>query len=738
MAVTPKDSSDTQPDDAEDVSNDDDQIIAEAKAFMALVSEAESDNRLAALDDLRFRAGDQWPQEIKSQRAQDKRPCLVVNRMPQNVQQVTNDQRQNRPSIKIHPVDSGADIETAKIRQGIIRHIEYDSNAEVAYDTAFESAVGGGWGFFRITTEYSDPLSFDQDIKIKRIRNPFSVYFDPHAQEPDGSDAKRALITEDLSPDDYKARYKNSKLASLDDWTSIGNDAPTWFKDGHCRVAEFFYTEYTEVEIVQLSNGDVVEKAKLQDHLTELSAKLAASSPGAPLNIQAVKERTALKPSIKWCKLNAVEILEKTDWLGKWIPIIPVYGTELYIDGERILEGVIRHAKDPQRMLNFWKSAETEAIALAPRAPWTVAVGQIEGFEQIWATANSRNHSYLPYNPKSIDGTPVPPPQRNAVEPAVGAITQASMGAAEDIKATTGIYDASLGNRSNETSGVAIQRRNIQAQTSNFHFTDNLTRAIKHTGRVIDDLLPHIYDTARAQRIIGDDGEQRVVRVNDPSFQENGKQAYYDLSTGKYDVTVDVGPSFASKRQEAAAAMLELAKSIPAIATAAPDLIVRSMDGPGSPELADRLKKTLPPGLADDNKGQAPLPPEVQGKMQQMGHMIEQLTQQLHVAHDERDQKTLELESKERIEFKKLEVQLEIERAKIDAKDSLAIFDAEIAQINQRLSMIGINQPIDETEQNFAPQSGDGGMSASPGPEAQPQPTGGLPPGSPMEEGNFQ
>lgn len=713
-------------------------LLAEAHARLKLAAEAESDIRALALEDLEFRSGQQWPDKIKEDRNRDGRPCLVINRIPQFIQQVTNDQRQNRPAIKAHPVDDFGDVGTAKIIQGLIRHIEYDSNADVAFDTGFDSAVTGGLGYWRVITKYVSPMSFEQEIKIKRIRNPFSVFFDPFSQEPDGSDANWAFVVEELSQEEYKAQYPHSKLSADGAWEAIGNQEPDWVNSKGARICEYFYKELSEQEIALLSDGRVVLAKDLPQDLP----------PGA-----VVRTRKTMVPVIKWCKLNGAEILEKTDWLGIYIPIVPVYGTELYIEGKRILEGIVRNAKDAQRMYNYWKSAETEAIALAPRAPFIVAEGQLEGYEAEWAAANKKNHAYLTYKAIALNGQPVGPPQRNSFEPAIGAISQASMGAAEDLKATTGIYDASLGGRSNETSGVAIQRRNQQAQTSNFHFIDNLTRSLKHTGRILIDLIPKVYDTARAARIIGDDGEQKVVKLNQETGEigKDGKPILYRLDVGKYDATVDVGPSYASKRQEAAASMLEMSKANPAIMQIAGDLMVKSMDWPGAPEIAERLKKTLPPGIADDpNAKQQQVPPQVQQQMQQMGQMLEQVTKQLHEAQDALDTKRVEIESRERIEMAKLETTATIELAKLESKESLNVLAHQIAELDRRTKMLGMDQSFDfsgEPEEAQAPQepgqeqfspsqTPDGGMPADQQFEME-QPTGGNSPGSPME-GNFQ
>lgn len=709
-------------------------LLAQAHARFKTETEATNERRRVALEDLKFRAGEQWDQSIRAQRELDRRPCLTINKIPQFVQQITNDQRQNRPSLKVHPVDSAADPETAKVIQGLVRHIEYNSSADAAYDTAFEGAVIGGFGYWRVITEYADPASFDQEIMIKRIPNPFSVRFDPHSVEPDGSDAEWASVEEILSKDEYRAKYPDSEMASADSWDMVGATNPDWIEDGSARVAEYFYKEYVKKQIALLQDGSIVEKSKVPK--------------GTPI----VKERMARIPAIKWCKINGCEILEETDWPGMYIPIVPTYGQDLNVDGDRILEGIVRHAKDPARAYNYWNSAQTETIALAPRTPWIVEEGQVEGYEDDWASANTRNHAYLKYKGKSINGQPIGPPQRQAFEPAIQGITQAMMMASDNIKATTGIYDSSLGNRSNEVSGVAIQRRNQQAQTSNFHFVDNLNRSQKHTGRIVVDLIPYVYDTARVIRIIGDEEAQELVSVNQPIIVD-GKPIIYKLDTGKYDVTLETGPSFASKRQEAAASMMEISKTNPQMMQIAGDLMVKNMDWPGAEQVAERLKKMLPPQLQEPDKNAPPVPPQVQQKMQQMSKMVEDLTTQLHKVHDERDQKLLELESKERIEFKKLEVQLEIERAKLDAKDSLALLSAEISGIENRLKMLNVGIPMDAEQQQMdqaqapqgmppqemPPQQMPGGPPAG-APMDGPNPSGGGSPGQPMgqPEGSMQ
>jgi hypothetical protein len=710
-----KDIDETKDSEADNKADED--ILRIARERFDLAEEAEIDIRKDAIDDLEFRAGNQWPEAIKQEREQDNRPCLVINRIPQAIRQVTNDQRQNRPSIKVSPVDDNADIETARVLQGLVRHIELDSNADIAYDTGFEGSATKGIGYWRIIADYEDPMSFDQRLLIKRIRNSFTVYLDPHSQEPDGSDANWGFVFEDIPHEDYKAQFGKSKLAEkvdLEGWRSIGDQAPAWVSDKTCRVADYYYKSYEEKTIVKLKTGEVFEKSTMPEVL--------------PPGVEIVDERKTLIPTINHCQINGYEILAKTKWpgSGRWIPIIPVIGDELDINGKRILEGIVRHAKAPQQMLNFHKSNEAETIALAPRAPYMVAEGQIsEEYAYEWDNANRKNFSRLTYKPTDHMGQLVPPPQRNVYEPAIQAITMAGREAAEDIKATTGLYDDALGNSSNEKSGIAIQRRAHQSQTSNYHLIDNQTRSIRHTGRILVDSIPYVYDAERTIRIIGEEGQEEIIKINQ-MFDYKGEQRKFRFDFGKYDVAVETGPNFATKRQEAVATMLDLSRTAPQLMQYAGDLMVKSMDIPGSSEIAERIKKTLPPGIAeDDGKDKKPIPPQVQAQLSQLMQQNEQLVSHLKEATQVINTKTNELESKERIEFAKLENNLVVEQMKLQGAAANLVFAEELQNIRARLGLLDMNEPIDQDFNGAGPE---GAVI----PQEQQQPTGGLPPGEPM------
>ncbi len=661
----------------------DEQIIHACRDRFKMVEEIESEWRKNFVEDLKFYSGDQWPGQVKADRETEGRPCLTVNRIPQFVRQITNDQRQNRPSIKVFPVGGGSDKDTAKIIQGLIKHIEYDSNAEMVYDTAFEGAAKGGRSFYRLITEYRNAMTFKQKITMKRFRNPLVVYFDPNSCEADGSDAVFCIISDKIKKDTFRKMYPGSKLASENDWKSAyGGATGGWLENDIVRVAEYYDKVFIKKEILQLSDGTACLAYRKggdgsQILVDEKNTNLGFEDEAKTRPIRVLGRRTTLVPEIRWYKVTYDEILERRIIPGIYIPVIPVLGDEVDIDGEIKYEGVITHAKDSQRMLNFWVSAQTELIALAPKAPFIAAEGQIEGYEDVWGSANRKNHAVLPYNMVELNGAAAPPPQRQTFEPPVAAITAAKEQSADDMKATTGVYDAALGSGPGETSGIAIQRRNTQSQTSNFHFMDNFSRALRHGGRIILGWIPYVYDTADIEHIIREDGQHEMVKINQ-FFNEGQVKKIHDLTKGEYGIIIDSGPSYATQRQETAANMMQLAAKAPQLMNVAPDLIVKAMDFQGAEEIAERLRKTVPAQLLDD-KNAPPIPAQAQATLNAQDAQIKLLTAELNKVTDTLKMKRFEIASREKIKAAELQVQIEIALAKMKSASAETLLEHQVA-----------------------------------------------------------
>jgi hypothetical protein len=612
----------------------DSDVLSTARDRLSMAISAYSESREDELDDLRFYAGSpdnqwQWPADVLATRGAvqgqtiNARPCLTINKLPQHVHQITNDQRQNRPSVKVIPVDDNADVEVAEIFNGMIRHIEYISDADVAYDTACENQVAYGEGYIRILTEYCDDDTFDQDIKIARVRNSFSVYMDPLIQDPCGSDAKWCFITEDLSKDEYARLFPNASPISTLETLGIGDqNLSQWLNTDTIRIAEYFYCDY-ERKKLNLYPGNVTA---FEGTPEDKQLKAVYGTPK--------KSRQAEIKKIKWCKINGYEILEEQEWAGSCIPVVRVIGNEYEVEGRIYISGLVRNAKDAQRMYNYWTSQEAEMLALAPKAPFIGYGGQFEGYESQWKTANTNNWPYLEVNPDVTDGQGaiLPLPQRAQPPMASSGLMQAKLGASEDIKSATGQYNASLGQTSNERSGRAILARQREGDVGTYHYQDNLARAVRHIGRQCVDLIPRIYDTQRIARIIGLDGETKMVKI-DPTQAEPVRKIQnqegividkiYNPSVGKYDVVVATGPGYATKRQEALEAMAQLLQGNPQLWTVAGDLFVKNMDWPGAQEMAKRFAKTIDPKLMGDAEDN----PALQAANQQMQAMAAELDQ---------------------------------------------------------------------------------------------------------------
>ena len=613
-------------------SDDKDRLSVMRRRYTMALS-AYSDSREDELDDLRFMAGSpdnqwQWPADVLATRGSvqgqtiNARPCLTINKLPQHVRQVTNEQRQNRPTGKVIPADDRADVRVAEIFDGMVRHIEYISDADVAYDTACDNQVTYGEGYIRILTEYAREDSFDQDIKIGRVRNSFSVYMDPAIQDPCGADAEWCFITEDVSKADYERMFPDAAPISSLMSQGVGDQSLSqWLSEDMVRIAEYFYYEHEKATLNLYPDNITAFSGSPQD-------KQLKQMFGKPL-----RSRPVDRKKVKWVKTNGFEVLEERDWAGKYIPVVRVIGNEFEVDGQLYVSGLVRNAKDAQRMYNYWVSQEAEMLALAPKAPFIGYGGQFEGYEMNWKTANTNNWPYLEVNPDVTDGagSPLPLPQRAPPPLAQTGLIQAKLGAADDIKGTTGQYDSSLGAQSNERSGRAILAREKQGDTGTYHYVDNLSRAIRHVTRQLVDMIPKIYDTARVARIVGLDGEVGMVRINPTQPEpvkeirdENGLviDKIYNPSVGVYDVCVTTGPGYMTKRQEALDAMSMLLQSNPQLWTVAGDLFIKNMDWPGAQEMAARFAKIIDPKVME-GEDQSP-------EMQMAKMQIEALTKELN------------------------------------------------------------------------------------------------------------
>lgn len=645
-----------------------DEIVKEARELFKLSEGADKHNRDAALDDIKFaRLGEQWPDDIRSSRSAKGRPCLTINKMPAYIRQVVNDSRQNKPTIRVNGVDNESDPETAEVLSGLIRNIEYTSNADVAYDTAIDNAVTCGFGYWRVNIDYAHDDSFDMDLCIQRISNPLSVYRDPFSTDADSGDWNCAFIVDKIKKEQFKQKYKNAKISHWEEYDGL--DAP-WIEDDSVMLAEYWKREEVERKILLLSDKTVVDE----------SVYLQNKSLYDAYSMTIIADRITKSYKVRQIIMSGVDVLEENEWPGIYIPIVPVYGEEVVENGTRYFRSMIRDAKDPQRMLNYWRSACTELVALAPKAPFIGRKGAFATDAQKWATANVDNHAYIEYDGQE-------PPQRQPFPGIPAGALQEAMNASDDIKAILGMFEPSMGAQGNETSGRAIIARQRESDTGQYHFVDNQARAIRHTGRILLDLIPKIYTGERVLRVIGEDSKQKNIRTGDQKEQieENGEiQRVYALNIGKYDIVVDTGANYATKRQEAAEQMTEMIRVYPDAAPLIGDLLAKNLDWPGADDIATRFEAMLPAQVkAADG--------EDDGRQQIMAQAQEQI-QQIQ-------QQAMQAMQQAQAENQKLKFQLDAESADSQAKQMSLAIDAQKLEIekykaetDRMIAMSKINQ----------------------------------------------
>lgn len=633
-----------------------DKIVQQAQKRFKRCQEVEDEFRKRFVEDVRFANGDadngwQWDEAMSQRRKMMGRPCLTINKVRQHCLQIINDAKQNKPSVKVLPIDGNADVQIAKILDGIIRHIEYNSHAEIAYDTATEFAVQGGIGYWRIVTEYAHDGSFDQEIFIRRVKNPQSVYLDPDIQSGDGADAKFGFVFEDMSREEFEAAYPGEVAGELV-FPSEGQ-GNAWLGKDRVRVAEYF---------TKGSKNDTLIAHPLRGPV--LLSKLDDDERKAVEADESIKRRTVEQPTITWYKIAGDKVIDQREWPGRYIPIVRVIGEEIDIDGKVERKGHVRPLKDPQRMYNFMSSAQTEFIALQTKTPYVAAAEAIEGYEGMWANANHENAAYLPYNSRDEQGNEIPRPQRE--QPPVGAqaYLTAMQTAQQELMMASGQYQENFGQQSNADAGVAIQARQRQGDKATYHFIDNLARAIRFTGRILVDLIPKVYDTARVLRIVGEDGCEQFAQIDpdqqhpvvdaatgqpfqaDPNTQSSQLQAtqlIYNPGIGRYDVTVEVGPSFETRRAEAFHALSQIIGQNEDLMNKVGDLLFKAADFPMAQDVAERLRRAIPPALLGD--GPSPAEQDMQQKIAHMGQMIEHLSQMLQDARAGREQQEVNIKA---------------------------------------------------------------------------------------------
>lgn len=605
----------------------DDKIVKVAKDQFKRCQDWEKDSRLNFVFDTKFVNGDsqnlwQWPEEVSGDRNRKNRPCLTINKAKVHCLQIINDQRQNKSQVEIRPVGNGASYEAAKVFEGVIRHVEYISNAQDAYSNATWNQVSGGIGYWRILTEYSSDNNFDLDIKIKRVQDPLSIYMDPDIEEANGSDARFVFIFRNVPRKDFEQEYgKEDAVNDTPLGYGSGEDGDDWDTKDHVRVCEYYRRAEKNDTLHELADGSTLKESDSKD-----VEGLRASS---------VRSRDIPTPKIEWFKIAGQKIVDRQDWPGKYIPVVRLVGEEIIIDKKLDRRGHVRSLIDPQRMYNYWSSAAVEQVALIGKTPWVASVESVEGFEENYTNANVENKAWMPYR-ATVDGQKMDPPRRTEPAQMAPAYLDGMKIAQNELMMASGQYEANMGEKSNEVSGKAVQERQRQGENATYHYIDRFAQAIRFTGQILVDLIPKIYDVPRVIKIMAEDGTQTSVQVDpqhpeshtqmqdptDDSYNPQQVTAIFNPTVGEFDVEADIGPAYATRRQEAFNALTQIIQSDPNLMPIVGDILFKAADFPLADEAAERLKNMVSPQAM----GKAP-DPHIMQLQQQMAQQHQVMMQ---------------------------------------------------------------------------------------------------------------
>jgi len=689
------------------IEGDQDLISKSLKRFQ-ITAEAESEWRRQALEDLRFSIGTgQWDEAVKANREIEGKPCLTINRAPAFLRQYTGEERQHRPAMLVSPVGSGADLEAGKIHQGVLRHIEVVSFADVVYDNSYDMMMRIGGCPWRVKTDYVHERSFDQEPRIEAIENPFAVYLSP-VRRPDGQDPLWAHVVTDYAKEDYEAEFGKTELVTLKFPTEMGNSAPGWVTKNGARVAEYWWIELQRKTLCLLDDGSAVLKDEIAK---EDKARI-------------VQDRETVIRKVHCVKHDAIQVLKRYDYLGMYIPFPEVNGVRLNVNGKIYRAGMIRDYRDAQRIYDFMVTRAVEQVDLSSKDPLWIAENNAQ-YAEDYRQMNRKNFSHVFFKAYDDQGRQLPPPQRAGREAPIQAMQALIQQADYDMKAVVGIYGSSLGEEAGnaQESGFAIMNRREQSDMGSISWHDNLNRAIVWQGKILLDLWPKLISAAKVQRIVNpDDSVKHAVVFNSQhSPLENGQipqealallnaqlglKKAYDVGVGDYDITLSTGPMYSSARKEAFKALTAvIAENPEMMLPMVGDIWAKNADFPDADVLASRFKKMLPPNLQDSDAD------DLQSKLQQamaqlsaLGAQHNQLVAELNRASDTIRTKRLDVESRERIALMNNQTQLIVQELKSSAAAGQAKLQAELDAISMRLAQLHQNMSV-EQESGPAPDT---------------------------------
>lgn len=675
-------------------------FLAEARDIYKYDRENDYHNIRAAEDDLRFVSCDidgygQWDPAVLADRRDLEQPSVTNNALPQFIGQVVGDRRVNQVSVKVLAREDG-DTDKAEIRSDLIRNIWSLSNADRVTAVAFEHEVTCGIGNFRVELDWADDDVFDRDIFVRGFNNPLCVTWDAMSIDPTGRDAEHCFVDDVMPRRIYEKLYPDQPVGNFGE--TMSSDG--WVTQDSVKVTEYWRMITRKRTLALMADGKVLD---VTDGVPE----------GAQLFLDEYQKPRVREVDCKYAQMHLVTgfaILEPAYELKiNRLPIIRCNGRETPVGDRRVRYGLIRFIKENQRLSNLWDSIKTELLSKAPRQQWIGPADAFEGYETEFRNAHLTGDPIIKYNSRaSAPPQPMPPIQYPA------ALSTESAYNAQKMRDGTGIHEANLGMRSNETSGVAIRARQGEGDVATVIYHDNMNAAVQEAGDVINQLIPQVYDVARTIRVIGQDQEERLVRINDPMNKDS-----VDLSSGKYDVTISTGPSFQTRRVESRQEMTAFGQAMgPELLAPVMDLFTKAMDWPGADEMAERYRKKLISAgeLEDENdegggaEGQQ-MDPAKMAAMQQQQQAMQMQQMQMQAAQVQMQAEVSKAQSEARqAEANAAKAEADAKKAQIEAQRAEVEMAAGIGRTMNEFSSAGQPDPANPSQ----PGNGSRGRNSRP------------------------
>lgn len=669
-------------------------------------------------DDVRFANGDadnQWQWDGTVLQSRKDCPSMTINMTWIHCALVQNEIKKNPPAITVRPVGGGATMKSAEVYGGLIREISRASDAINIYLKASESLVQGGVGYWRVLTEYEAEDSFDQVIRIRSVRSPLGVALDPDAKEPSGADSNWGMIFEDVKNDLLEDEYEKYKdVVGAENAIAANVAAADWKNEGYTRVAEWYEKDKFQDQLLGFTDPDSGQftTAFLGDIKDgEIKQRI--------LSDVRTQKRAVTRSRICWYKIFGDKIVDYREVPGKkYIPIVRVVGQETIIDGNLDRKGIVRGLKDTQRNMNYWVSAGAMQVALQTNVPW---VGPAAAFENIkqWEDANRGRYAYLPYNHRDDQDEIIPPPSRPNPPVMATAYIQGIQIATQQFKDISGQHEATLGKQDNAESSLAIRARQGQGETSTFHFPNALAQGVAHTGRIILDMAPEVYDTPRLIRISNADMTQSEVNVDprapeahaetDKPDEENTTEVTWNPKIGRYEVEAEAGPSYQTQREWTADALGGLLSQNKELWQVIGDYYADNLDFPGAEQMAERIRRTMNPAIL--GKGPSPNEQKLQQQIEQGQKLMQSLMETLAKKQKELDDKDEEIQVKvadaltKRMDAESRRIK---EAGNAQANFAAAGLEPDIRNIMSDATAEAMNPDLHETLKSRKPQPEEG------------------------------